>query len=183
MTQTATVGQTYTRLLITFTDANDQTLTDSVTFQPYNGETNLVYAAAIGVFLSDLEVVSNCRVDAKQETITEVTYISDKTPGTANFAAVDNALVLAFARANPLRPLLRLGANFPVPGYIVGVASEDAPNMGTPKTTTTEMARIVDFLNKRLAQRYTGDGQFYNGFAYDATKSNGVSFPDIVNNQ
>lgn len=136
------------------------------------------YAAILG----RIEALCNCAVvEAILEETTTTIFTSDKTPETSQFATNDQVLSLNFERANPLKPGLVLNSTVPLFAYKPNKASLDFPNVGVPKVADSDMAALIDYFQKRLTERYSGNGQLYNGFTFVLADSGGVSVPALLN--
>lgn len=137
-----------------------------------------------GSMLEDIEACTACKIEsAELESVVGWTWISDKVPETLQYATVDNILVLNFERANPLKPGLKLNANVPLFAYTVGEASLDFPSAGSFNPGNVPVNDIKDYFQKRLTERYSGNGLLYNGFTFVNEDSGGISVPDIVDSQ
>lgn len=181
MTVSAGTDATYKKARIKLQDAQQQTIPISFYLVNYSAESDATLKTAFGTFLADLEAQTNCKVlSATLESVVATPFTSDKTPGTANFATVDNVLALNFQRANPLVSTGVVNKTFPIPAYIVGTASGAFPNAGVPNESG--LANVITFLEHRLAFKYSGDGLIYTGFTYIQGDSQGISLPDLVDN-
>lgn len=172
----------YLTFLIKVKDIMGQirTITGYLTAHADDGVVNEVQDN-FGTFLLNIEAVTACKIEfAQLQSVVGWTWTSDKVPQSIQFATVDQALILNFERANPLKPGLKLNENFPLLAYTVTEASLDFPSAGSVNLGNADVGEIIDYLNKRLTVRYSGDGLLYNGFAFVNQDSGGVSLPDIV---
>jgi hypothetical protein len=183
MTVSAGSAQNYKRARITLKDTQGQKVGISFYLVNASAESDATLLISFTAFLNHLEAISSATVaEAFLENVSEIPFTSDKTAETAQYATIDQDMVLDFQRSNPLKPSGILSKNFPIPAYKVGVASLDFPAAGVPNVSNTDVAAIISFMNARLATRYSGDGLIYNGFTFVAGNSLGLSVSDIVDN-
>lgn len=168
--------------LIRFKDAQNHFVTYGCYLTAHSDDNVLnTFQENYAGILARFEALCNVAVvKAILEETTTTVFTSDKTPETAQFATNDQILALNFERANPLKPGSVLNSTVILPAYKVNKASLDFPNVGVPKIADSDLAALIDYFEKRLTERYIGNGQLYNGFTHVLADDGGISVPAIL---